>query len=215
MSSIDDDARIEFTVRGREYVLTEMRESEDKEHLIRLMNTPAISQSLISPPFPYTATDADAFFQHVVDESEKRTSRHNLDGSMYWAIRRADRHSFLGQIALRRNSNSSSSSVVESKVYNLGYYLDPEASGNGIMSAAINALLQIICADRIEASVVDGNIPSEKVLVNTGFTRIPDSLHYLDWPASKGGDTRRVYTYAKTLSLSLSFTSSQAASNCL
>lgn len=60
------------------------------------------------------------------------------------------------------------------RVGEIGYMIDPQFSGKGIATRALNMLLSMQEYAQIRsfmAVVVDGNIASEKVLINNGFTQ--------------------------------------------
>ena len=68
---------------------------------------------------------------------------------------------------------------------NIGYDLLTEYWGKGIMSEALEAILEfgfnILEVNRIEAEVMTGNIASEKLLHKTGFTNEGVLRQWMHW----------------------------------
>jgi [ribosomal protein S5]-alanine N-acetyltransferase len=134
----------------------------DVRELVNNLSNPAISKNLVLPPFPYTPVDAQEWHDFLDEEkvSNPQTSRFRY-------VIRLRSGLLVGDISL--------SSETEFGHYKVGYWLAESSWGQGIMTKALAALLDIASetrqVSRISAHVKIGNIGSVRVLEKNGFQR--------------------------------------------
>ncbi len=138
-------------------------EPGDKPNLIRYLNDPVIYQNTATIPFPYTASDADAWLTLVQEIREKYGFTCN------WAIRHAEQ-GMIGSIGFFMKSGAAG------HFDEIGYWLAEPFRGQGIMTYAVDALCVWLFEKRpalvrIEAKVYSYNPASARVLEKAGFER--------------------------------------------
>ncbi len=149
------------TLFGERVTLTLPRET-DVDRVASLCEDPAV-QRWTTVPSPYTREDAEHFILDVVPAGWATGT------TLTWAIRLGRDDHLNGMIGLHDIAGASAE---------IGYWLSPEARGQGIMAESV----QLVCdygfapgdaglgLQRITWQAFVGNIPSAKVAQNSGFT---------------------------------------------
>jgi len=139
--------------------LTEIRQS-DRDALVEFLNDPAVHRATVRIPFPYTAADADKWFDIV----ERSTAEHGQPH--HWAIR-SESGKLIGDIGLSRER------VHCAHRAEMGYWLAKPFWGRGVMTSAVAAVCRHAFDNlglvRIAAHVFDFNVASARVLEKCGF----------------------------------------------
>lgn len=130
----------------------------DKTRLVELADNRNIWRNMADRfPHPYTASDADEWFNYV---SRMRTPTH-------WAIEIEGCAAGAVGIEIRRGMYRLSAG--------LGYWLGEPYWGRGVVTAAVRALVPALFERfdlaRLEARVFEWNRASARVLEKAGFTR--------------------------------------------
>jgi len=96
-----------------------------------------------------------------------------MDTTHYFTINTRDTQQFAGTITIWRIN-------IEKKSAELGYALLPEFQGKGLMSSAIQLVLNYAIStlklNHIEAKTVRDNIKSRQLLEKNGFILLPDVI---------------------------------------
>lgn len=146
-------------VVNKDIFLTEFRPA-DKPALVTYLNERDIYEQTLTLPYPYTETDADAFFR--IDQ--KATADQGQPTN--FAIRAAD-DSLLGGIGFKELA------IGVSHRADLGYWVAKPFWGRGIMSAVVARAcargFAVWGLSKIGAHVFAGNIASARVLEKCGF----------------------------------------------
>lgn len=140
--------------------LTEIRPS-DQEALVEHLSQDEIYRCTLRVPRPYTADDAERWLAMVA----KATREHGQPGS--WGIRN-DAEQLVGSVGMERGAGPQSHRA------EIGYWLARSYWGQGVMTAAVQAVCRIGFAEqvlqKITAHVFSFNGASAKVLQKCGFT---------------------------------------------
>lgn len=122
---------------------------QDADDIVRIAGNYEVSKWLVPVPHPYLLSDAHDFLNLVKSGEE----------GPVWSIRQYDR--MIGVIGL--------DDIV-------GYYLQPESWGLGLMSEAVEAVVSwrfsLGDLERIGSGYFDGNEGSRRVLEKAGFRHI-------------------------------------------
>jgi len=171
-------------------------ESHDGPAVQRILSTPSINLSLISPPNPYTLADAEWWIPHILSGGDGELGLH--------VIRAGDpiKGEFVGSVGL------SPSKSKEPGEYELGYYLGTEYQGKGVIKAAVLAILSWAKETRQAKSVlvlvVEENQGSRRVVEGIeGFQPVFEGgdvtgirkVERISWPVSKGGGKKNVLSW--------------------
>ncbi len=133
----------------------------DKSAYIEHLQERQIYEQTLAIPFPYTEANADWWINFNLEATKAQGGR-----STNWAIRRADGYLIggIGFIDLKIGKSFKSE---------LGYWLAKPYWGKGIMTRAVQKVLEVGFGEfglaRITASVFEFNIGSARVLEKTGF----------------------------------------------
>ena len=138
----------------REWVLN------DSENLAKVLNNIRVLDNLRDGiPYPYTENDAEEFIYSVLDSPK--------DSQYIWAVTDID-GTAIGSIGVIRQQN------IHQYTAELGYYLDENFWGKGIMTEAVKQVCAYIFSDtdiiRIFAEPFSYNKASCRVLEKAGFT---------------------------------------------
>lgn len=141
-----------------ELALTELL-ATDSQAVCRHLSDPAIAATTTGVPWPYTLED----FAATIARAEAAELEHGHP--TYLAIRRADGW-LIGVISFTNFLMGIGAEV--------GYWLARESWDRGIMTASVGAACRF-AFDRMElavifASVIEGNVASEQVLLRNGFS---------------------------------------------
>ncbi len=132
---------------------------QDKDDLIYNINDIDVANNTLTIPYPYTAADADFYFNLVEEQNQK------YGKPTSFAIRQDGR--LIGGIGRLVNYG------IDSHKDEIGYYLGKDYRGQGIMTAVVKAFSEYLHLEhkliRIEAGVFLHNPTSMKVLENAGF----------------------------------------------
>ena len=129
--------------------------------LAERINDKRIADNTLTIPHPYQRSDAELFIATAVAQNE-------TVGVRNWAIR--DRkEGLIGGIGQHfRYGNDSHKEEI-------GYWLSPEFWGHGIMTEVVIGFVDFISKERglkrIEAPILEHNLPSARVLEKSGFQR--------------------------------------------
>jgi RimJ/RimL family protein N-acetyltransferase len=141
-------------------VLTDFRK-DDMDVLVRYLNDPELYRNTLSIPYPYAMKNAIAYFRQVRKFEIKYRKRKD------WVLRIDN--SLIGGVGALLNFGP------ESHKTEIGYWIASPFRGKGMMSAAVNALVDHLFTDwhfvRLEANVFTHNPASCRVLEKCGFTR--------------------------------------------
>ncbi|MDN4167019.1 GNAT family protein [Cytophagales bacterium LB-30] len=117
-------------------------------------------------------------FEEVLDMLIERTASHPLNYGLYtnWEIVLASKNMSIGGVGL----------FTEAGQTMLGYSLDKKYHGKGYATEAVMGICRWVLNEypnimEISAETNSGNIPSERVLVKSGFTFEGDSLEGKKW----------------------------------
>lgn len=145
-------------------------------------------EGLPSPPDPLSEDGGAGAALH------KAPGARAVAGMPFKSIRAASGE-LIGDIGVTPSTPDPGSPVAadgQEQLWHLGYVLAAPATGRGLMSAAVGAVLawsaEWMGVRRIEAIVENDNPGSEGVLRANGFIRIEDTV--TDWPEDKGGGKR-------------------------
>lgn len=192
------------------------------QNLADLFNSPEIGRRLYRLPWPMSLEWAEKFVTEDIEKSEgvlaelveslpkapeplesdggagggvaegeglhKAPGTRALEGMPFRSIRNAEGE-IIGDIGLHPSPPENGEGET---VWHLGYVLNSSATGRGLMSAAVAAVLAFakewMGLHRIEAIVENDNPGSIGVLLANGFERVEDIV--TDWPEEKGGGKR-------------------------
>lgn len=134
---------------------------DDAPQIAESLSNPLIAGQLRYVPEPYTLSHALIWFDRL-DEDQKTPET----APFRWAIRETSSGKFIGDISLK---------IMEEGKYQLGYWLAHEYWGQGIMTSAIAAVLEIVEKENpkvkaVVASVKEGNYGSRRVVEKNGFS---------------------------------------------
>ena len=128
---------------------------EHAEAVVRIVGNYEVSKWLQPVPHPYDISDAHAFLNRVASGDE----------GPVWAITQKDE--VIGVIGVDEG---------------LGYYLQPEDWGQGLMSEAVAAVLAWrftdSALDRIKSGYFEGNHGSRRVLEKAGFNHVGQDIRF-------------------------------------
>lgn len=176
----------------------------DMQHMMEVMNTESVGLSLITPPYPYTASDAEYWTNHV----------HSGQGDLPMCVLRAGspgpdgRH--IGGCGLAPQDPSGFYHLPGRKPdgwtgepgvrdVTIGYFVHPEFQGRGIIRPAVRAVVDWArkeCGVQDAAIwVADGNLLSRKVVEGMPEFVSMSEEKWEKWPESKGGKTIRVVSW--------------------
>ncbi|CRK53598.1 Acetyltransferase [Rhodococcus sp. RD6.2] len=130
----------------------------DIDRIAKCCTDPAIGR-WTTMPVPYTRSDAEAFVRKVVPVGW-------ADRSPTWAVRRTAAGAVLGMIGLGARDSSAAE---------VGFWLAPEARGEGIITRALNLVcdfgfrVDALALERIEWRAFVGNSASAEVARRVGF----------------------------------------------
>ncbi|KAL7920317.1 acyl-CoA N-acyltransferase [Trichoderma austrokoningii] len=139
-------------------IVRRYRES-DADAIVRGANTHLVSQYMTDDfPSPYTLESAERWIKIASEE----------EGTLEFAICTLDSNTVIGSCGLQHLKG------VESRTKILGYWLSPDYWGQGIMTEVVAGLSRWIFEQaptllRLEASVVEENEGSMKVLKRVGY----------------------------------------------
>ena len=129
--------------------------SQDAEMIVRIAGNYEVSKWLQPVPHPYDLSDAHEFLNRVECGDE----------GPVWAITQRDEP--IGVIGVDDI---------------LGYYLQPESWGHGLMSEAVDAVVAWrftdSALDRIKSGYFDGNHGSCRVLEKAGFNHVGQDIRF-------------------------------------
>lgn len=133
----------------------------DVDRITALCQDPAV-QAWTTVPSPYGRPDAEEFVTRVVPAGWARDAQWN------WSVRRAATDELVGMVGLARGEDGAAE---------LGYWLAPDARGQGLMGRAV-ALVVATAFDRLGLHRLTwrafvGNGPSRRVAERAGF-RVAD-----------------------------------------
>jgi ribosomal-protein-alanine N-acetyltransferase len=138
---------------------------EDRKTIFLLRTDKQVSM-FIDRPVTGSETEAAAFIEKIQSNCE-------LNLSVYWAISLDADPELIGTICLWNFSE-------DRKLAELGYEMFPAFQGRGLMSEAINAVLDYGFQDcglaAIEANTHRDNIRSKKLLSKFRFQYLPDKM---------------------------------------
>lgn len=127
----------------------------DADDIVRIAGNYEVSRWLMPVPHPYAPSDAQAFLARVLDGEE----------GPVWAV--TQEVQMIGVIGLDDM---------------VGYYLQPESWGQGLMSEAVAAAVSwrfsLGDLDRIRSGFFDGNDGSRRVLEKAGFRPTGRDMSY-------------------------------------
>lgn len=147
----------EIILKLRKSIIRRYHES-DAGAIVRGANTHLVSQYMTDAfPSPYTLEAAARWIKIASEE-----------GSLEFVICTLDSNTVIGGCGLQHLKG------VESRTKTLGYWLSPDYWGQGIMTEAVAGLSQwafeqVPTLLRLEASVVEENAGSMKVLQRAGY----------------------------------------------
>ena len=150
---------------------------------VQAFNTPAIAQQWVGSAYPFNNSDFD---QLVHDHTAAGDALH------LWSVcPKNDPTIILGRVGLRLDGQGH---------WNLGYYLLPEHWGQGLMTEAVNAVVEfafvVLDIQQIWSGAFSDNGPSLKLLERTGFQRCLDADKLLTPSAPAGAKPKTVSMYA-------------------
>ncbi|KAG0355599.1 acyl-CoA N-acyltransferase [Gamsiella multidivaricata] len=158
---------------------------EDKAALIRYLNDPKVHTYLLGPPFPYTLDHADYWITHRIERMTKKGTP--LD----YCIRDMARGGkAIGNVMVSDESDD----VLYGD--DIGYWLDPEYHGQGLMAKALGLLLQEVSIKEVgkrkfNACAFEGNWSSRRTMEKLGFKIQPD----IKRKAEKFGEEVHLWTF--------------------
>jgi len=130
------------------------------QSLATAANFPAVASALRNAfPSPYTIEDADWFISFAADNTANNIIKGIFVNNVCEGVCSLDQ------------------SRVDPFVWELGYWLRPALSGQGIATSAVKLLIEQVLSSsvapqitRIEAKVLAGNVASQRVLAKNGFS---------------------------------------------
>jgi len=133
---------------------------EDMSFLVKYANNKKIADRIINIPHPYREPDA-AFRMSFIVQGFKKKIRY------VFAIALKENDEFIGEISLHLHKNIRNAE--------LGYWLGEPFWNQGIMTEAIEAILQFgankLELEQIYASCKTDNHASQQILLKNGFTQ--------------------------------------------
>ena len=153
--------------------LSEFRRS-DREAIVEHLADKAIYDSTSRIPYPYSATDADGWF----DQVERLTVQHGQN--LNWAIRDVGGR-LIGGVGLE------TANLEKSHRAEIGYWLARPFWGRGIMTTVVRSVcshaFDNLRLAKLTAGVFDFNTASARVLEKCGF----EEEGFLKWHYCKDG----------------------------
>ena len=136
---------------------------DDALSLCKYANNSKVSENLRDIfPFPYTQVDAEFFIKNIASATNNLILAIEVDGAA------------VGSIGIMPQTD------VYRKNAELGYWLGEQYWGRGIVTEAVNAVVdhtfKNLTITRIYASVFERNIASIRVLEKCGFEK--EAIHY-------------------------------------
>lgn len=131
---------------------------DDAAAIAQICQDPAVVE-WTTVPSPYGLSDAEAFIVYV-------NGRGRAGLEYTWAIRRSDGGELVGMVGL--DMQPAESAVV-------GYYLAPQARGEGLMAKVLRAVIDYgfdpegLALKRLEWGAYVGNLASLRVAMDCGF----------------------------------------------
>ncbi|MBI3623922.1 GNAT family N-acetyltransferase [Candidatus Pacearchaeota archaeon] len=134
----------------------------DIKDLILNLNNINVSRWLFLVPYPYTKKDAEKDIQNCIRRAKKKNRRdYNL------AIQLKSKKRIIGEIELICDERHN--------VAEVDYWLGKKYWGNGYAKEALGKMLDFafnkLKLRRVEGSIFEGNIASEKIVKKFGFKR--------------------------------------------
>ncbi|HEX8515041.1 MAG TPA: GNAT family protein [Bacteroidia bacterium] len=145
---------------GKGYYLTHTPGMEDLDALVENLNDIEIYNGTLKVPFPYTRANAVAYVSGCLEQNEK------FGVPMKWQVRtQAGR--LAGSISLHSQYGKGSHKD------EIGYWMGKAHRNQGIMTQTIKAFSALVFEYyglvRLEATIFDYNISSQKVVEKCGF----------------------------------------------
>ena len=142
----------EVILKGKGFILRPYKKS-DGEFVVKILNNEKVSSGISAKkPYLYSIENFNKFWGKIK----------NVNKLTYFAIEIKEK--FVGSISLDLN---------EKGLATLGYWLDEEYWGKGIITEAISLIIEYgmknFSIEKIVAEVHDNNPASKKVLINNGF----------------------------------------------
>lgn len=148
-------------IKTSRLILRDLR-SSDLANLVEQANNLNVSRTLLLVPYPYTMKDGKWFVSHCITEAKKKP-RENYE----FGIELRSERGIIGMVSLTNVDEFQKKATI-------GYWLGEDHWGSGIMSEAVESLVNFgfrkLKLVRIDSEVYVGNTGSKKVLEKAGFT---------------------------------------------
>jgi len=128
-------------------------EENDAVHMAALLNDKCIAETTARIPYPYKLRDAHQFIGYAQDGIQQGTY-------VIWAIIRRSDQTFMGVISLE-----------EEVGYWLGVKFWEQGYGKEAMRALVLFAFSVLEQEKLEASVLENNTGSRRILEGLGFTQ--------------------------------------------
>ncbi len=142
-----------------EITISEFNPELDKQDLIYHINDIDVANNTLTIPYPYTAADADFYFNLVKEKDQK------YGKPTSFAIRQEGK--LIGGIGRLVNFG------IDSHKDEIGYYIGKDYRNKGMMTAVVKAITEFLHLEhhlcRIETAVFLYNPASMKVLERVGY----------------------------------------------
>lgn len=133
----------------------------DGQALASRINDKRIADNTLAIPYPYQLSDAELFIATAIAQKESTGTRN-------FAIRHAE-EGLIGGIGQHFKYR------MDSHKEEIGYWLNPDFWGKGIMTEVVSKFVEAIVLKRglkrIEAPIFQHNLASARVLEKNGFER--------------------------------------------
>jgi RimJ/RimL family protein N-acetyltransferase len=204
------DYEIKYTPEGSPYIPLHTKSVEkiyvtplfktDADNMTEVMSSDAVNLALVSPPYPYTLSDAEWWINEVL------SGRAELAFGAIRAGNPGPEGKYIGSCGIAPKDQSGFyhlpgrkpdgwEGVAGHRHVEIGYNVHPVYQGRGIVRPAVRAVMSWA---RRECGVqdatiwvADGNVVSRKVVEGMPeFVASPEEK-WATWPESKGGATLR------------------------
>jgi RimJ/RimL family protein N-acetyltransferase len=199
-----------YTLEGSPYIPLETKSQEqiyvtplftsDAQNMTKVMGTEVVNLALISPPYPYTLSNAEWWINEVL------SGRTELSMCAIRAGSPGPEGKYIGGCGLAPKDPSGFYHLPGRKPDNwegeagsrdveIGYNVHPAYQGRGIVRPAVRAVVSWARREcgvqNVTILVADGNVVSRRVVEGMPEFVASSEERWETWPESKGGGIRR------------------------
>lgn len=207
--------KLEHTSSGSPYVAIPTRSptpiflttyyATDPPDVEATLKLPAVNLHLISAPIPYTLADAEWWVNQQLTTVSNyplqilRTGHPDEEGTLIGSVSLMPPDSAV--MATLREQNKLPDSFKPDSECELGYYLNPDWRGKGIVKAAVRAMLVLAQAEygikNVVVRIAEDNENSRRVIesMSEDWVRTEAEDTVIDWPEKKGGGKKKLLVW--------------------